>query len=104
MPGDSRLWYLDKVQWALKHRWKTLAAVTTVMIGTFMLATRCPPDSRRPSDFGFINLNIELPPGSRLEDTAGHRRPGPPTPRRTRRSSMYLRGGQPRAARAWSSR
>ena len=67
--GRFKLWYLEKVQWALKHRWKTLAASTTVMIGTFMLATTLPTGFAPASDFGFVNLNVELPPGSRLEDT-----------------------------------
>ena len=68
-PGRFKLWYLEKTQWALKHRWKTLAASTTVMIGTFMLATTLPTGFAPASDFGSVNLSIELPPGARLQDT-----------------------------------
>jgi multidrug efflux pump subunit AcrB len=66
--GRFKLWYLGKVRWALKHRWKTLAASTVVMLGTFALATTLPTGFSPNQDFGFVNLNIELPPGSRLQD------------------------------------
>ena len=39
------------------------------MIGTFMLATTLPTGFAPASDFGFVNLSIELPPGARLQDT-----------------------------------
>jgi multidrug efflux pump subunit AcrB len=68
-PGRFKLWYLGKVKWALHHRWKTLAASTVVMLGTFALATTLPRGFSPASDFGFVNLNVELPPGSRLQDT-----------------------------------
>jgi multidrug efflux pump subunit AcrB len=67
--GRFKLWYLDKVQWVLKHRWKTLAVSTLVMCGTFALAFTLPRGFSPPSDFGYVSLSVELPPGSRLEDT-----------------------------------
>jgi multidrug efflux pump subunit AcrB len=67
--GRFKLWYIDKVKWALQHRWKTLVASTAIMIGSFMLATTLPTGFAPASDFGFVNLNVELPPGSRLQDS-----------------------------------
>jgi multidrug efflux pump subunit AcrB len=67
--GRFKLWYLGKVRWALQHRWKTLAASTVVMLGTFALATTLPRGFAPASDYGFVNLSVELPPGSRLQDT-----------------------------------
>ncbi|MEO8307506.1 MAG: efflux RND transporter permease subunit [Pseudomonadota bacterium] len=67
--GRFKTWYLGKVQWALQHRKTTMAAVTLMMVGTFWLATSLPTGLRPPADNGFINLNVSLPPGSRLEDT-----------------------------------
>ena len=67
--GRVKNWYLDKVQWALAHRWITMGAVTVLMIGTLMIARQLPTGLRPAADNGFINLNVSLPPGSRLEDT-----------------------------------
>src|SRR6185369_10593373 len=67
--GRFKTWYLDKVQWALAHRKTTMAAVTVLMVGTFYIAGTLPTGLRPPADNGFFNINISLPPGSRLEDT-----------------------------------
>ncbi|HXR51260.1 MAG TPA: efflux RND transporter permease subunit, partial [Steroidobacteraceae bacterium] len=67
--GRFKTWYLDKVHWALAHRKTTMAVVTVLMIGTFMIAKSLPTGLRPPADNGFFNLNISLPPGSRLQDT-----------------------------------
>jgi multidrug efflux pump subunit AcrB len=68
VPGRFKLWYLDKVRWVLANRWKTLAVSTTAMIGSFFLAATLPTGFAPAQDFGFVNLNVSLPPGSRLED------------------------------------
>jgi multidrug efflux pump subunit AcrB len=68
-PGRFKAWYLDKVHWALSHRKTTIGAVTVLMIGTLWLATSLPTGLRPPADNGFFNINVSLPPGSRLEDT-----------------------------------
>jgi multidrug efflux pump subunit AcrB len=68
-PGRMKEWYLDKVRWAMAHRWQTMLAVTAVMVGTFMLARVLPTGLSPSNDAGFLNLSVNLPPGSRLEDT-----------------------------------
>jgi multidrug efflux pump subunit AcrB len=68
-PGRFKTWYLDKVRWALAHRWKTLGVSTALMLVTFALAKTLPTGFVPAQDFGFVNLNVALPPGSRLEDS-----------------------------------
>jgi multidrug efflux pump subunit AcrB len=68
-PGRFKSWYLQKVQWALANRWKTIAASTTGMLCAFALATTLPTGFVPAQDFGFVNLNVALPPGSRLQDS-----------------------------------
>jgi multidrug efflux pump subunit AcrB len=67
--GPIKTWYLSKVQWAMAHRWMVLIAITLVMVGTFMIARGLPTGLRPAGDNGFINMSVNLPPGSRLEDT-----------------------------------
>jgi multidrug efflux pump subunit AcrB len=67
--GPVKTWYLNKVQWAMAHRTLTLGAVTIVMIATFTLAWKLPTGLSPADDAGFVNLNVSLPPGARLEDT-----------------------------------
>jgi multidrug efflux pump subunit AcrB len=67
--GRVKTWYLNSVDWCLTHRWKTLAAVTAVMCVTLFLAGILPKNLRPPADNGFFNINVNLPPGSRLQDT-----------------------------------
>jgi multidrug efflux pump subunit AcrB len=68
-PGRFKLWYLEKVQWALAHRKTTMLAVTLMMAATFFIASTLPTGLRPPADNGFFNINVTLPPGSRLQDT-----------------------------------
>ncbi|MEO8307496.1 MAG: efflux RND transporter permease subunit [Pseudomonadota bacterium] len=67
--GRFKLWYLSKVKLAMHHRWKTLAISTSIMLAAFALATTLPRGFSPPSDFGYVNLGVDLPPGSRLQDT-----------------------------------
>ena len=67
--GRIKIWYLRNVRWALEHRWKVLGAVTLLMVVTISIGLRLPTGLRPAADNGFINLNVSLPPGSRLEDT-----------------------------------
>jgi multidrug efflux pump subunit AcrB len=67
--GKFKQWYLNSVRWAMSHRWQTLLAVTIVMVATFSLARFLPTGLSPASDSGFLNLNVTLPPGSRLQDT-----------------------------------
>ncbi len=68
--GPVMSWYMKTLRLAVKHRWITLGAGTVffgLSIGGLMLI----PQSFVPdSDFGSPNLQVELPPGVRLEDTS----------------------------------
>jgi multidrug efflux pump subunit AcrB len=52
----------------LAHRWQTITASSLAMVGAFSLVIFLPKGFSPAQDFGFVNLNVELPPGSRLED------------------------------------
>jgi multidrug efflux pump subunit AcrB len=67
--GPMKAWYIDKVQWALRHRRITVAASTTLMLGSFWLATTLPTGFSPSDDVGFVNLNVSLPPGSTMDQS-----------------------------------
>ena len=62
--------YLSMLRWCVANRWKTIAAGTAF----FALSVAClgviPTAFVPPEDFANSELDIELPPGGRLEDTA----------------------------------
>ncbi len=68
--GPVMAWYQRVLRWATRHRWKTLisgAAFFALSIAGLMIV----PKAFIPaSDDSFTQLNVELPPGARLEDTA----------------------------------
>ncbi|MET0280575.1 MAG: efflux RND transporter permease subunit, partial [Steroidobacteraceae bacterium] len=66
--GPIKNWYMEKMQWALHHRKTTIAATTLLMIGTFMLAGTLPTGFSPAGDFGYVRLNVNLPPGSTMEE------------------------------------
>src|SRR6187551_909762 len=66
--GRMRAWYADKVRWVLENRWKTILVSTAGMAASFWLATTLPTGFVPAQDFGFVNVNMSLPPGSRLEE------------------------------------
>jgi multidrug efflux pump subunit AcrB len=68
-PGRLMHWYVDKVHWALRHRRITVAAATILMAGSFWLATQLPTGFSPSDDFGSVNLNISLPPGSTMDES-----------------------------------
>ncbi|MBP8272611.1 MAG: efflux RND transporter permease subunit, partial [Sphaerotilus sp.] len=67
--GPMKAWYIEKVKWALEHRRITVAASTALMIGSFWLATTLPTGFTPTDDFGSVNLNISLPPGSTMDES-----------------------------------
>lgn len=67
--GRYKAWYVDKVKWVLAHRKSTIAASSALMVGTFVLATTLPTGFTPSDDFGFVNLNVTLPPGSTMDDS-----------------------------------
>ena len=62
--------YLSMLRWCVANRWKTIAAGVLF----FMLSVAClaiiPSGFIPPEDFASSELDIELPPGGTLEDTA----------------------------------
>ena len=70
LEGPVMTWYQKVLRLSVRHRWITLGAGTVFFaasIGGLMIM----PQSFVPdADFGSSNLQLELPPGVRLEDTA----------------------------------
>ncbi len=68
-PGRFKNWYVGRVNWVLRNRVITVLASTLLMVGTFMLARTLPTGFTPTDDFGFVNLNVSLPPGSTMDDS-----------------------------------
>jgi hydrophobe/amphiphile efflux-1 (HAE1) family protein len=68
--GPIMTMYLRTLNWCIHHRWKTIAAGTAFfalsILGLILIPKSFVPDA----DLGTPNLQIELPTGVRLEDTA----------------------------------
>ena len=69
--GDGRLmrWYLGWVDAALRHRTRTLWIAFALFLGSLALVPFIPATFIPTSDLGRSNLNLELPPGTRIEET-----------------------------------
>ncbi|HEY4555782.1 MAG TPA: efflux RND transporter permease subunit, partial [Lysobacter sp.] len=61
--------YLRLVDAALRRRWVTLGVATAFFVGSLALIPFIPATFIPFSDLGRSNLSLELPPGTRLEDT-----------------------------------
>jgi hydrophobe/amphiphile efflux-1 (HAE1) family protein len=68
-PSRVMTWYLEKVRWCLANRWKTLGVATVAIGGMLALYPLLPTGFSPAGDNGFTRLNVELAPGSSLEDT-----------------------------------
>ena len=62
--------YLKLLRWCVANRWKTIAAGTLFFILSVASLGIVPTAFVPPEDFANAELQIELPPGGRLEDTA----------------------------------
>jgi multidrug efflux pump subunit AcrB len=62
--------YLKSLRWCVTHRWMTLAAGTLFFIASIFALAMVPTSFVPDADFSSAQLNIELPPGVRLEQTA----------------------------------
>jgi hydrophobe/amphiphile efflux-1 (HAE1) family protein len=62
--------YLEVLRWCVTHRWTTLAAGTLFFILSLLALAMVPTSFVPDADFSSAQLNIELPPGVRLEQTA----------------------------------
>jgi multidrug efflux pump subunit AcrB len=62
--------YLAALRWCVANRWKTIAGGTVFFALSLACLTVIPTAFVPPEDFSNATLQIELPPGGRLEDTA----------------------------------
>jgi multidrug efflux pump subunit AcrB len=68
--GPIMTWYMKFLRQCIDHRWRTLA-FGTVFFALSIVALKFVPQAFIPQgDFANSQLQIELPPGVRLEDTA----------------------------------
>jgi multidrug efflux pump subunit AcrB len=68
---DSRLMqlYLQTASWCLRHRGITVFAALAFFTGSLALVPLLPKGFVPPTDYAQTQVNIELPPGSTLDDT-----------------------------------
>jgi multidrug efflux pump subunit AcrB len=68
---DGRImrWYMSAVKWCVKHRWWTSFAALLFFVGSLQLIPLLPTGFVPPDDNSQTQVNIELPPGSKLADT-----------------------------------
>jgi multidrug efflux pump subunit AcrB len=62
--------YLAALRWCARNRWKTVGLAFVWMAGSFAVAFLVPWTFSPPEDYANAQLQIELPPGGTLEDTA----------------------------------
>jgi multidrug efflux pump subunit AcrB len=62
--------YLSMLRWCVANRWKTIAAGFVFFVLSVACLTIIPTSFIPPEDFASAELDIELPPGGTLEDTA----------------------------------
>ncbi|TLY61742.1 MAG: efflux RND transporter permease subunit [Gammaproteobacteria bacterium] len=68
--GPITSWYLRVLRWCTRNRWKTLGAGTLFFALSIAGLALIPKSFVPEGDVGSAALNIELPPGVRIEDTA----------------------------------
>jgi multidrug efflux pump subunit AcrB len=68
--GPIMAWYLRALNWVVRHRWTTVGAGTLFFVASIVGLGMMPQSFIPQADFGSSQLQIELPPGVRLEDTA----------------------------------
>ena len=62
--------YLQALRWVAANRWKTICAGVAFFIGSVALLATIPQAFVPAEDFASAELDIELPPGGTLDDTA----------------------------------
>jgi len=62
--------YLRMLRWCVANRWKTIAAGTLFFVLSVACLMIIPTAFIPPEDFASAELDIELPPGGKLEDTS----------------------------------
>jgi len=68
--GPIMSWYQRVLRWSTRHRWKTLGAGAAFFVLSIVGLALTPTEFIPASDDSWSELNIELPAGARLEDTA----------------------------------
>jgi multidrug efflux pump subunit AcrB len=70
-PQDGKLmaWYMSASRWCLQHRWVTVLAAGAFFIGSLFLIPLLPTGFIPPDDNSQTQVNLELPPGTRLAQT-----------------------------------
>ncbi len=68
--GPIMAWYQRVLRWCTRHRWKTLLAGVGFFALSVLGLITVPKAFIPESDGSFTQLNVELAPGARLEDTA----------------------------------
>ncbi|HMK85703.1 MAG TPA: efflux RND transporter permease subunit, partial [Steroidobacteraceae bacterium] len=68
--GPIMTTYLSMLRWCVAHRWKTLLLGLAYVVVSITAAVLIPQSFLPPEDFASAQLDIELPPGGTLEDTA----------------------------------
>jgi multidrug efflux pump subunit AcrB len=67
--GALMQWYMRASRWCLQHRWVTVLAALAFFIGSIMLIPQLPKGFIPPDDNSQTQVNIELPPGTKLAET-----------------------------------
>ena len=67
--GAIMRFYVRLVRGSVRHRWITLAAGILIFVASLMATKLLPSGFLPPDDQGRALLAVELPPGSRLDDT-----------------------------------
>jgi multidrug efflux pump subunit AcrB len=70
-PKDGKLmaWYMRASRWCLTHRWITVIMAGAFFVGSVMLIPLLPTGFIPPDDNSQTQVNLELPPGTKLAQT-----------------------------------
>jgi len=69
-PSRLSLWYLSLLGWTLDHRKTTFGLVAVFFAGSVFLLTQLPTGFVPTGDSNVSQVQVTLPPGTRLEETA----------------------------------
>ena len=61
--------YMATMQWCLRHRWTTAVVSIGLFVGSLMLVPLLPTGFVPPADRAQTLINLDLPPGSTLQET-----------------------------------
>ena len=67
--GRVMTWYMSAMRWCLSHRRTTVLAATGFFLASLALVPLIPTGLVPASDRGYTAVNVELPPGSSLQNT-----------------------------------